>query len=250
MFVHGSKAKVYGSGVDLSPYLKSAGPSGEIDTADTSALGSVDKTFIQGLLGGDFSLDGMFDASATSPQTDASKIEDVLRNVLGVSDLVITHAIQGDSFGAPAYIVQGVESGVEVSSPVTDVVSISGAITADVGLNRGLILQPAGNVAVGGNTASIDNGAGPPAFTSKGGIGGLQVFAISGAGANTLTVKVQHSVDNSVWVDLVTFTAQTAGEKAQTVRLADTAQVNRYVRGLWTLSAGTANFSLAFCRNP
>jgi hypothetical protein len=78
-----------------------------------------------------------------------------------------------------------------------------------------------------------------------GGAAFLQVTAQSGGG--NLVVKVQHSVDDGVWVDLITF-ASVAAVGAQRAAVANTVTVNRYTRELHTISAGSATFSMAFGR--
>lgn len=65
-FSHGSAAvfKVTDSGStlrDLSTYLKSDGLSFSGDTAETTTHGATAKTYIPGLVGGNFSLEGLFD---------------------------------------------------------------------------------------------------------------------------------------------------------------------------------------------
>lgn len=87
----------------------------------------------------------------------------------------------------------------------------------------GIILQPfAAQTATYDTKATpVDNGA----LTSNGGAAYLQVGAYSGL--TNVVVKIQHSVDASAWVDLVTFTTVTSGRQAQRVVVAGT--VNRYL---------------------
>lgn len=69
----------------------------------------------------------------------------------------------------------------------------------------------------------------------------LSVTACAG-GLDTLDVKIQDSVDGSVWYDLVTFTQATA---ATTERKTSSGPFGQYMRAVATLGAGTtASFSL------
>jgi hypothetical protein len=70
---------------------------------------------------------------------------------------------------------------------------------------------------------SVDHGA----ATTNGGAGQLQVNALTLGGYTNAVVKVRHSVDNSVWADLLTFTAVTAAPAAQRVAVSGT--VNRHL---------------------
>lgn len=70
--------------------------------------------------------------------------------------------------------------------------------------------------------ASVDNGA----ATTNGAVAHLHVLSKSGT-SPTVTWKVQHSADDSMWVDLMTFTAAT---DKTSQRLAVTGTVNRYLR--------------------
>lgn len=74
-FSHGSVAKLYlkagsaptatsGSADDVSSYLSEAGLEREVDSAETSALGTTDKTYVPGLKDATFSLSGMYDPTA------------------------------------------------------------------------------------------------------------------------------------------------------------------------------------------
>jgi hypothetical protein len=91
------------------------------------------------------------------------------------------------------------------------------------------------------NFPSVDE----TAATTGGAVAHLHVTAFDGT---SVTITVQHSEDNSVWVDLLTFTAVT-GVTKERVELAAGTTVNRYVRAI--ISAGTwtsVTFTVAFAR--
>ena len=60
---------------------------------------------------------------------------------------------------------------------------------------------------------------------------------MTGATGTGGAVKLQHSVDNSVWVDLITFTAA-AAPTSETFEVAGT--VNRYLRDQRTINASSS----------
>lgn len=240
---HGKKARVYITGVDLSNYLRSAGTGAEQDLAESSGLAQDDKTFAVGMQGGKLSLDGMFGADSAGG---TSQIADVLEEVFGVSELHAIHLPQGDGFGNRAKLFSGKQSSVEITTPYSDVGKISGEATSDIGIKSGLVHHASGKEVASGNSAELDAGA----ASANGGLAIVQVFDVSGGGANTLTVKIQDSPDDSVWADLITFTATRAGEFAEARVLAAGSAVDRYTRCLWTLSGGDATFHASFARIP
>lgn len=88
----------------------------------------------------------------------------------------------------------------------------------------GVILHPLAAVTVDTNHTTVDQTAG----TAAGGAGYVQCTAFSGF--TGVVVKIQHSTDNAIWADLITFTNITAAPAAERVALASGATVNRYVR--------------------
>ena len=59
--------------------------------------------------------------------------------------------------------------------------------------------------------------------------------------------KLQHSTNDSTWLDLVTFTAN--GSAITSEHQTGTDTVNQYVRGLATRTGGTALVVMTFARN-
>jgi hypothetical protein len=101
--------------------------------------------------------------------------------------------------------------------------------------DEGVILEPDSARTVSWTGAAVDNAV----LTSNGGAGHLQVTAYSGL--TGVVAKVQHSVDNSVWVDLVTFTNVTSAPNAQ--RIAVSGTVNRWLRSIGTVT-GTGSITV------
>jgi len=114
-----------------------------------------------------------------------------------------------------------------VDSSIQNLTVTSAQFLACEGLRRGLVLAPLGVYSTTGNGASIDNGA----ATTNGLVAHLHTTTKAGT-TPTLDWKVQHSVDNSTWVDLITF-AQVTDKNVQ--RLSATGTVNRYLRAIRTI---------------
>ena len=107
----------------------------------------------------------------------------------------------------------------------------------------GYTLQGAVSLAVTTTGASLDNGATAPASTN-GGHANLHVLVSSGG---AWVLKVQHSLDNSAWADLITFTSVGAAVGAEHKTVAGT--VNRYTRALLTRTSGSLTAVISFARS-
>jgi hypothetical protein len=92
---------------------------------------------------------------------------------------------------------------------------------------------------------AVDNAA----QTTNGGVFVVHVTAIAGASPNVV-FKVQHSTDNSTWVDLATVSAVTAANSARRVEVAAGTTVRRYLRVVATEGGTTTSitFVAAFAR--
>lgn len=129
-----------------------------------------------------------------------------------------------------------------------DYITVSGSVAND-GTYTIVTGGVAGEIVV--TEALTDEGAGASVTlerlvsSASGGRGNLHITAITG----TWTIKIQHSVDNSVWADLITFTQATAAGGAVSESLAVTGTVNRYLQITWTEDvAGSITFAVTFAR--
>ncbi len=233
---HGSKAKAYANGYDLSGFFTAISSAGTADTAETSTLGKTSKTYIPGLKDATLSAEGLFDG-------DADAVDQVLAAALGADAVVWLHLPAGDGLGKPAKGFLAIETSYEVESPVDDVVSVTAEAQSTVGREHGIVLHALASESATGNGTSVDNSA------SSANGGSAYILATS-AGVTSVTGKIQHSADNSSWADLVTMTAiASTGRSAE--RKIVTGTVNRYLRAVWTngASAATPPFILAFARS-
>jgi hypothetical protein len=235
--VHGSKAKVYANGYDLTTFLRKVQLSGSVETADSSTFGKTSKTKVAGVRDGKLTGEGIFSKAALAqPATD---VDDVMQAALGSDTSLWLYLPAGQAAGARASMLLAVQTSYEVANDVADVVTVKAEAEAGRGGNgaeRGVVIEAGTFVA--GNGASIDNGA---ATTNGAGIY-LHVPDVAG-GAPSVTYKVQHSVDNTTFVDLATFTAVTVDNAFELKEVTGT--VNRYVRCLRTFGGVTTGVTAA-----
>jgi hypothetical protein len=237
-FRHAKNTALWYNGANLTTYLNEASVSQDVETAETTTFGSDAKTYITGLTDGTLSGSGMFDGTAGA-------VDDTLAGVIGAAAAdIVTLAPDGPVAGRRAYSLLARETSYEVSSPVSDVVSISLEVQADGGVDRGILLAANSAVSTAGQSASQDQDA----ATSNGGTAYLHVTANTRDGASTF--KVQHSSDNSTFVDLATFTSVSASATGGQA-VAITGSVYRYVRSDHAPggATGTVTHTIALARN-
>jgi len=240
-FIHGKNAVVIHGVFDLSDFLNDASASNSVETAETTTFGVSGgaKTYITGLREGTASASGLFDGAA-------SAVDVVLQGSIGSETLApVTICPNGTTLGERVQTLQAKTTAYEVSSPVGDVVSVSYTAQADGGLDHGVSLATLASISASTNHTSVDNGA----ATSDGGVG--QIHVTENTRNSSTVLKVQHSSDNSTFADLITFSSlgstTTASER---IVVADGTTVNRYVRAISTLSAGTGalTYHISFSR--
>lgn len=234
-FVHGRNVAILHGAYDLTTYFNSVDVPNEVEEVETTTFGSTAKTFLLGFAEGAISLEGYWDGSA-------SAVDARLQAVLGGSGTATTVGWNGTTIGNRCVLASGIEKKYDITAGVGDAVAVAAEMRADGGVDYGIFLHAKTAESTDDNTASVDNSA----ATTNGYATTLHVTALSGGG--TWTIKVQHSTNNSVWADLVTFTAATG---LTSERKTGTGTVNRYLRVLWTIAGGSGNaatFAVAFAR--
>ena len=148
-----------------------------------------------------------------------------------------------------AYIA---ETDYSITAPVTGVVATTMSGQADAGLATGVCLFDPSTVLVTGDIGDHPTDASggvndrnlSSLGTSTGGlIATLQVFTLTGTGAPTVTVKIQHSDDSATWVDLITaaqFTPTSLTAPGSAIGFVTFGTViNRYLRAVVTTAGST-----------
>ena len=239
-FAHGKNVHVFLNEFDFSTYFNSVSASTTIDTAETSAFGTSAKTYVLGHRDGTVSLSGMFEA------TESTGTDQYFASALGsATKIKLIVAPEGHSNGAGAILLQADDTSYEVSSAIADIVQASAEFQSTDAVEHGKILSSGSAVTATGNGTGVDN----TLATTNGGAGFLSVPVNTRNG--NITVKIQHSADNSTFADLVTFTVVTSTTKtSERIEVASGTTVNRYLRVNYTVagSSGSATPVVAFTR--
>jgi len=212
-FIHGKSASVLFQATDLSAFLNSWDTTLTADTAEVTTFGNGSKAYIAGGKDATVSLSGFFDGAT-------SAVDEVLAAAIGGTKVLTLAEAGVATIGNRALVGQAINTSYQVSTPVGDAVTISAEAQVTGGMSSGVVLADLSARTATGNTTSVDNAA----SSTNGLMANVHLTAFTGT---NVTVKVQHSADNSTWVDLITFTQLTAaGAENKTV----TGTVNRYLR--------------------
>jgi hypothetical protein len=237
-FIHGKGTAVLFNGHNLSGFFNDAGANRSVETAETTVFGKNSKTYIVGLMDGTISLSGLFDGAANA-------VDAVIQATLGTENSGVTTLLyNGATAGNRVQMAITETTSYDISAPVGDVVSATAELQADEGIDNGIALSNLKAITATGSETSQDNSA----STSNGGVAHLHVTANSHN--DDAVFKVQHSADDSIWADLVTFTTvATTVTTAQRVVVAAGTTVNRYLRAEYTLAGtGSITFQISFAR--
>lgn len=230
-FRHGKDGRVLLSKYDVSQYLTEVSSSMAIDTAETSTFGTNAKTYITGQNDGTISFSGLWDGGIGA-------LDDIFQEVITAESAVVTIANDGGLVHGAKVVMGKVEqTSYETSMPVGDVVSLNGEFQVTGGIHYGRLLAAKTALTATTNGSAVDNSA----STAAGATAILHVTA--NTRSSDSTIKVQHSADNSVWADLITFTSvasETLTSEVKTV----TGTVNRYLRVQTTLASGTGSITI------
>ncbi|MER5252903.1 hypothetical protein [Streptomyces sp. NPDC002855] len=203
------------------------------EISDTTAQGDQGARGIPGLMEGTIEVEGHFNSAAT-------RIHATVNTTVGVdNDLNVTIWPEGGVVGKPALFAKCDTKEWEVEAEVKDAVKLTFEGEAHGMVDIGTSHHNLGAETATGNVASVDNAA----SSANGGAALLHVTAVSGT-TPTLTVKIQHSTDDSVWADLITFTEATASTYEFTELAAGTT-VNRYTRATHTIGGSSPSFTYA-----
>ncbi len=234
-FRHGKGTVVLADEFDVTTYLNSVSTANAIEVPETTTFGSNDRSFIVGHTDGSISFEGLFDGTANA-------VDSIFSAALGDGP-IMTVSGDGSALGRRAVLLDTKSTAYEVSSPLTEVVAVSGEAVADGGLDYGIWLACQQAITTTTTGTANDNSA----ASSNGGVAHLHVTANTRNG--TTVAKIQGSADNSTFADLVTFsTISTSTKTSQRVEVSGS--VARYLRALITPagSTGSLTVSIAFAR--
>jgi hypothetical protein len=225
---------------DISQFITKMTPQRNRDTADCSTLVSTSHDYTLVLRGGSFMLEGLYRESAIV----GDDLQDIF-STLPDTQIIVTGYPDTRAVGKPAMLMYADVLKYALDNPVADLVKVSIELTSQKwAVEHGVSLHDLTAETGTGNGTSTDNGA----ATTNGGVGVFHCTAIAGA-APSVVVKIQHSTNNSTWVDLLSFTAATAATK-QRIEVAAATTINQYLREVHTFGGTTSSitFNSAFAR--
>ena len=208
------------NGANLSAFLRSIDTGGSVGEHERTSFASTAEEYAPGLVDVTLSAEGFFSGAARAT-------DDIFFAALRGGASIWTWSDFGFASTQTEY---------STTSPGDGLVEVSVTAKSNMGRDRIMTIAPLAVRTATGNGASFDNAV----ATTRGGVGYLQNLSTS----TSLAVRIQHSVDNSAWVDLLTFATATA-PGAQ--RVAVTGTVNRWIRATWTIT-GSFEFFVGFGR--
>ncbi|MEV2240581.1 hypothetical protein [Micromonospora sp. NPDC049891] len=234
MAVHSKQSRVVINDSHVSGRVTGWGVSSSRTMAAITGLLDEGARYVPGLASGEITLNGVFDADPGALVDQAQAAAGVDNGAL-VTVLPAGFAIGGVALGA----VTDVE-GIDVTSTVTEAVSVAVSSQADDGVDLGYVLHGADAETASGTADDVDG----LLSSANGGVGTLHVLSFTGL--DELSVTIQHSADGDTWADLVTFTPA-ADKTAERLKVSGT--VSQYLRATWTADGtGSAGFVVTFSR--
>lgn len=239
--IHGSVCRVYWAQLDLSGEIGSIDVAATADTHDRTTFADAGvHTSDPGLLGWTATFEGFYDAASGTLARGMESNLGLSGTGVGILSIFDGNA---DAVGDRGILgSEGVLTQRGQPARVADLVRLSGAFAARgrVGIHA-VLLHPNGLETVTGTGTSVNNGA----SSANGGRGNFHILPPDSV-TGTWTLKVQHSTNDSVWSDLITFT-QIGATWTQSVEVTGT--VNQYLRASWTEDAsGSIRFVMGFAR--
>jgi len=237
-FVLGNVGRVFVNSVAVSATISGWTASHQRATSEVTTVVEGGARFVPGLMSGSLVLRGPQDSVGQSLHAQIAAAIGVDNNFLA------TVCPDGPTLGAFAMTVLGDVNEHTIDASVSDAVGFAMTAQADESVDMGFLAHALGAETVDGNGTAVDRGVG--SATGGGGVGVLHVTAFSGL--TSAALKIQHSTDNSVWADLITFTSVTA-VGAERKFLAPGTTINRYVRAVTDVT-GTGSVTFLMQLSP
>jgi hypothetical protein len=204
--------------------------------SEVTALTDSGARYVPGLMGGSLAVRGPQDS------VDQDLHAEIEAAIGQDNSFLATVCPYGTAIGQFAMSILGDVSEHAVDAAVADAVSYAMSASADESVDMGFIVHALGAETADGNGTAVDR----LADSANGGVAVLHVTAYSGF--TSAGIKIQHSTDNSVWDDLVSFTSAT-DVVAERKFLAAGTTVNRYVRAVTDVT-GTGSVTYLVALSP
>lgn len=229
------------NGYDLAAALTEFSFEAEGEELDATTVNNVGafRTYVQGFKSGSLQGSGIFD----SDDTDADRIHDVLSAAYTSGTAQNVTASRGVvTVGAPALMMDGSVMTYDIPHDTGALIMVNATWRANSSIKFGRWLMNALQAAGTNNGTSLDNAA----ATTNGGF--LQVHLYNDD-ASDVDVKLQHSTNNTDWVDVSGGTVNNLSATRTSGSASVTGTINRYIRVVATVTGGdTFLVSAAFAR--
>lgn len=239
MAIHGKNTGLVVGPYDVTRFCKEVSSDMSVEVAETTCFDEPEgaKTYTLGLSDATFAFSGR-----ESGTVDSLKNQVGLATASELSSPFTVGVDRGFHVGRVAVMGQIFSTKVAFSSPIADVVDVSGDLQSDGPVGNGLVLSKKTEYTTTGVEASVDQLTG----SSLGVI--MHYHVVQNSRNGNVDVKIQHSANNSTWVDYDTFTV--AGGALNSVRRVSATAIDRYVRLSMTLggSTGTATVRVAIAK--
>lgn len=226
-------------GYNLACAFKSVLPTAQAEELDATVLCSDYRAYQAGFKSGSTALSGVWEHDGTN----LDKIHNVLSSAFDSGAAkAFTASIGLFAVGSDAVMMDGCTVKYAIPMPVGELIMSEADLRSNDGMNFGKFLMSAQLNAGTTNGTSIDNGA---ATTN----GGLFHVHLNNDTASDVDTKVQHSTDNSTWVDLTSVNNLSATHASGSATVSSGTTVNRYLRAVSVVTGGnTILVSAAFAR--
>lgn len=236
--VASNKVRLLTDQFNISKYITKVTPAGAQDCYDSTTVIDDFKSYCPGLKSGTLNAGGLHH------ETDAAGTLEAIFASLPQNGVIATGFPNGFTAGKAALLLSANVGSFTSDSVVADLVKTAIQLThRDGTLEPGVSLHDLVAETGTANGSTIDNGA----ATTNGGIAHLHVTAIAGT-APSVTFKLQHSTNGTVWTDLGSaFTVVTIVTKERLTIAAGTT-VNRFRRCVVTFGGTTTSvtFNISF----
>ena len=214
----GLNVRLYAAGYDLSGDANALSNAGYSQAMlDVTSLQDAAAARITGLSDGGLTVNAWFEAASDHAAWTSNS------GTLPSADQVVIVGL-GTALGDPCIGLAAKQAAYNVTrapgSALATVAEYQGTSGQQTDFGVLLTTGPKQTDASATNSTGVDNSA----SSAGGAVGYVQAMSL---GSGTAVVKVQHSTNNSVWTDLITFASITA---LTSERAAVTGTINRYVR--------------------
>ena len=235
MSVLGKNAVLLVKEYDITSSFREMEVGASLEELDDTTYGPTnDKTYQQGIESGETSMGGFWTGGVGS-------VDERMNAIFGGQGGAVTIGPDVPAMGSRDSLFKAKNIDYSISSAKGELVGVAVSLSHGSAMGMGVWLHDRVARTASGNGTVVDNGS----STSNGYAATLHVVGFGIFGDPILNVKVQHSADNFVWVDLVSFEQQVVGSNGWDYKSGSKSTVNRYVRAVWAISGTNPSWTFA-----